>query len=137
MLKRILDNQLHLHDEGNPAWGMSGNPYGYKSQEEKDIERFAEFAQSLSSSNSKGPLPESKNFADELKEMSNKFVSPKLEGVKRVLKSAATQGNKEVSLAANQIDDYVIKWLEKEGLKVKSNWSGTREEGQTYYEISW
>ena len=65
-LKRILENQLHLHDEGNPAWGMSGEyGGGYGDQEAKDIARLVEVYKDV-----KPKIKEKMNFLKEIQLLS-------------------------------------------------------------------
>lgn len=130
-VKRILENQLHLHDEGNPAWGMSG---GYGDHKARDIHRIAEVHKYVKPITYKSAP---KNFCEELKELSAGFVSPKLDEVKRILREKAASGLREVTLRANEVDTYTTKWLKEQGIMVKENWSGTREDGYSTVEIKW
>lgn len=132
-VKRILENQLHLHDEGNPAWGEHTNFYDGQ-QEARDIARLAEAHKDVKPNPYRFPP---KNFCEELKELSKAFVSPKLEEVKRILLDKAALGLKEATLKANEIDTYTTKWLKEQGVIVKENWSGTREDGYSTVEIKW
>lgn len=129
LLNRILNNQLHLHDEGNPAWGMS-EPYGRETKEEQ--------TKKLMNSLMGNTFPKTpKNFAEELRELSNNYVSPKLDKIKNTLSITAALGDRKKNFSKSELDDYSIKWLKEQGLKVEDKWTGTREEGQSYYEISW
>jgi hypothetical protein len=112
MLKRILNNQLHLHDEGNPAWGVSG---AYKRPEGKELPTFKE----------------------QLQKATKDFVSSKLDKVKTMLYKASKDGQDNAVIHPSDIDDFTIKWLENEGLTVEKMTSDTAYHNTTYYKISW
>lgn len=119
-VKRILENQLHLHDEGNPAWGMSGLPSNFSEKlVRKDI------------------VNKPKTFIEELKGLNEQYVSPKLEDVKAKLRLQAKSGNKMVTFKSDDIDLYVVKWLKDEGLTVEDSWSGSRDDGHSIVIIKW
>lgn len=77
------------------------------------------------------------NFLNELKTLAKSYVSPQLESVKTALRNQAKEGRNSCTIDKNEIDEYTMKYLHKEGLTVKESWSGTREEGKTIVEITW
>lgn len=114
-LKRILENQLHLHDEGNPAWGMSGEySGGYADQEAKDIARLVEAYKDV-----KPKTKEKMSFLKHVQEISKKYQSPKLDDIKTRIETSAMNGNKQMTLLYTLYDNNVIKWLQAEGFEVK------------------
>ena len=112
-LKRILENQLHLHDEGNPAWGEHTNFYDGQ-QEARDIARLAEAYKDV-----KPKTKEKMSFLKQVQEMSNNYKSHKIEDIKTRIQRVANMGKKQIILAQSLYDENAIKWLQAEGFEVK------------------
>lgn len=103
-LKRILEKQLELNDEGNPAWGENTNYYNGKI-EEKDIYNLS----------NKGSM----SFIEQIRVLSNSHSTEKLIVLKsKIEEKARTSTERKIKFNDNLYDSNVIESLRQEGFNV-------------------
>lgn len=120
-LKRILEKQLELNDEGNPAWGENTGYYDGK-QEDRDITRFTE-AYNQSNNNKT-------TFIEQVRALSNSHSVDKLVSIKSKIKDKARiSTERKTRFNFNLYDSNVIELLIQEGFNVV-------EEGD-FITVSW
>lgn len=118
LLNRILNNQLHLHDEGNPAWGTGGIPPTIPKPNYNVV-----------------PTP--KNLAETLKELAEAYISPKIEEIQERLENVAKDGKYQLTVKKSELDSFTENWLKNQGITLKERWSGNQIDGETVVDLKW
>lgn len=74
------------------------------------------------------------DFKKQLQDISESVKSPRLENIKRLLKNAASNGEKTTTIDEKFYDKLCITWLKNEGFRVKE----TNDQRQgSFIRISW